>query len=92
MPKQVQGLKKRTGNIQYAAKGKKTQRGPIEAGDIVQLAHENGALINVRVDTPQEEGLLIGTVIDISTDTPGISVDDSIVSHEDFVFMVKRKS
>lgn len=92
MPKQIQGLRKRTGNIQYMAEGKNLQQGPIEVGDIVQFVHDNGASINVRVDTPQEEGTLIGTVIKMSADAPGILVDDSIVSHEDFVFMVMRKT
>jgi hypothetical protein len=92
MPKQLQGLRKRTGSIQYLADGKKVQQGPIEVGDSVQLVHENGAFVTVRVDGLQEEGTFIGTVTQMSAAAPGISVNDQIVDNEAYVFVVIRKS
>jgi hypothetical protein len=90
MPKQIQGLRKRTRSIQYVKNREEEKQSPIRNGDLVQLFHENGTSIQVRVETTQEEGIIIGTVIKMGAEAPGVSIDDLIVSHEDFVFVVTK--
>ena len=88
MPKQIQGLRKRTGELLFRPEGKIKTIRPIEVNDIVTFFHDNGTSIKVRVDVIQEEGVIIGTVIEMSSGAPGISINDYIVSHENFVFVV----
>ena len=88
MPKQVQNLRKRTNEIIYVVKGEKINKGEINIGDILQLFHENGVSINITVEATQEENIVIGKVVEISGDAPGIDINDTIVTHKDFVFVV----
>ena len=90
--KQPQGLKKRTGELIFGKSGEKLDRSPINVGDGVLLFHENGAEIAGNVSIIQEEDTYIVKVISTSDNVPGISEDDDIVIHKDFVFVVSKKT
>jgi len=89
--KNVQGLRKRTGKLPHHGDSKTLHLESVRKGDEVLVFHDDGSDISVRIDICQEEGVLIGTVLKVGGKPPGISRDDEIAFHEDFVFVITKR-
>jgi hypothetical protein len=95
MPKEIQGLEKRSGAILFNIKGDVVDFSDLKVGDIAKVKTIKESIIHINVETIQEEGVFLGKTKRVINGKNGASFGvergDNVCTHIDFVFEIERE-